>query len=324
MKDSYGRYINYARFSLTDRCNLRCKYCMPEDGVELLKHEDILSFEEYLKLAQALVKLGIVNFKLTGGEPLVRRGLVDFIKSLKSLDGVKDVSLTSNGILLEDMGPDLVQAGVDGINISLDTLNPLKYKEITRRGDLEKVLRGIDSLLDMGLENIKINTVAMSPLDEEDIINIVNLARDKVLAVRFIELMPLGQGKAYEPLAKNEILNLIEREFAEARDFKGKMGHGPAKYISLEGFKGKIGFIEALSNCFCQDCNRIRISPTGYLKLCLNYNTGFQVRDLLKTAKNSQDLADELEKLIYRKPREHAFSIVDKDTDIKNMNQIGG
>lgn len=322
MKDQYNRNIEYIRLSLTDRCNLRCKYCMPETGVKLLNHEDILSYEELLKLAKSLVKLGINTFKLTGGEPLVRLGVLDFIKRLKEIEGVKEVTLTTNGILLYEMAQGLIESGIDRINVSLDTLDEEKYRDLTRGGDLNLVLKGINKLLDLGFENIKINCVPLDDSSEEDILSIARLAKDKRISVRFIELMPVGQGVSYRAYDNRTILDLLSREFSVPKSYVGKLGNGPANYYSFEGFLGKIGFIDALNNKFCGDCNRIRLTASGFLKLCLHYNLGTNIRELLKL--DQDHLSEKLEEIIYKKPKEHKLGEFGLDRDDRNMNQIGG
>lgn len=193
MKDGFGREINYLRISITDRCNFRCKYCMPEKGVELKTHEDILSFEEIIQFVKAVAPLGITRVRVTGGEPLIRKGVIDFIKKLKSIKGIKDVSMTTNGSLLPDMAQYLKKAGLDRVNISLDSLKPNRFREITRCGELSKVLEGIGAALEVGLTPVKINCVVVKGFNDDEIMDFVNLTQEHPLYVRFIELMPLGE-----------------------------------------------------------------------------------------------------------------------------------
>lgn len=323
MKDKYSRNIDYLRISLTDRCNLRCRYCMPEEGIELIHHEDILSYEELLKLCKASIKIGINNFKLTGGEPLVRLGLAEFVKSLKGLEGCKEVTLTTNGVLLKDQAPALIEAGIDRINISLDTMDREKYFNITRRDKLKDVLDGIDLLLELGFQNLKINSVPTKPVDKEDLIKLVSLARDNPIDIRFIQLMPIGLGDENEGYSREEIKALLDENFGSSTPYLEKLGNGPAKYFSYEDLQGKIGFIDAIHDKFCSECNRIRLSATGFLKLCLHYDLGEDISQEIKTL-DEEKLAEYIESIIYKKPLMHKMGQVAKNIEIKNMNQIGG
>lgn len=324
MKDKYDRPIDYIRISLTDRCNLRCIYCMPEDGVDLVRHEDILSYEELIRLCKALIKIGINNFKLTGGEPLVRLNITDFIGQLKSLEGVGEVTITTNGVLLEDMGLDLMESGIDRINVSLDTLDPDKFHALTRGGDLNKVLRGIDLITGQGFDKLKINAVPIKPIDAKDLADLIRLGEDRPIDIRFINLMPIGQGDEGSGYSKDEMKEIIDRAYGKGQIYLGKRGNGPAQYYSYPGLKGKIGFIDAIDDKFCHKCNRIRLSATGFLKLCLHYNVGENIRNLIND-NSIEDLAIELERIIYNKPLMHQMGQSDsKFTESRNMNQIGG
>ena len=251
MRDKFGRQIDYIRISLTDRCNLRCKYCMPEEGVKLLKHEDILTYEEIIILSKIFISLGIKNFKLTGGEPLVRRDVFQLVKSLKNIEGIGEVTMTTNGVLLEEYGIDLIEAGIDRINISLDSLNPTKYQEITGRNFLDKVFHGINLLLSKGFDKVKINTVPIKPLDENDMDRLIDLGRENPIDIRFIKMMPIGIADSSLGYSKKEMLDLIEKKLGPSRIFYGKRGNGPAEYYSFKNYMSKIGFIDAMNNNFC-------------------------------------------------------------------------
>lgn len=323
MKDRYDRKIDYVRISITDRCNLRCKYCMPEDGIKLLEHSDILSYEKILKICEAFTKIGITTFKITGGEPLVRKGVIEFIKALKALDNVKEVTLTTNGVLIDRMAESLIESKVDRINVSLDTLDRDRFFEITRRDSLDIVLKGIYRMVDLGFKNLKINSVPIKPLISKDLLGLANLAKDMPISVRFIELMPIGKGNEYIGSTREDILRILEANFGRALAYEGKLGNGPAKYIKFKDFIGYIGFIEALNDKFCDDCNRIRLSATGFLKLCLHYDYGFDIKDLVDDL-GVDDLAIKLENIIYKKPKSHNFGERKNHADNKNMNQIGG
>lgn len=324
MKDRFRRNIDYIRLSLTDRCNLRCTYCMPEEGIDLMDHEDIMTYEELLKLCRVLIKMGIVNFKLTGGEPLVRKGIVNFVRDLKNLEGCQEVTLTTNGILLDKMGLDLIGAGIDRINISLDTLDEEKFRAITRGGDLSRVLKGIRIILDQGFENLKINVVPTRPLDTKDLMDLISLARQDPIDIRFIQLMPIGQGKEGQGYSKEELMSILRPYLGVGQPYQGKRGNGPAQYYSYPGLRGKVGFIDALDNKFCSDCNRVRLSASGFLKLCLHYSIGKNIRNLVKDL-DEEDLVTSLERLLYAKPLMHKMGTDGvEEAEMKNMNQIGG
>lgn len=296
---------------------------MPEEGIELIRHEDILTYEELLKLCKSSIKIGIRNFKLTGGEPLVRLDLADFVKSLKSLDGCEEVTLTTNGVLLKDQGKDLIEAGIDRINISLDTMDREKYFKITRRDRLDDVLQGIDLLLELGFKNIKINSVPTKPLDKEDLVELVSLGKNKPIDIRFIQLMPIGLGEESQGCSRDEIKTILDENFGASSPYLEKLGNGPAKYFSYEGLEGRIGFIDAIHDKFCSDCNRIRLSATGFLKLCLHYDLGEDISEEIRTL-DEDSLADYIGSLIYNKPLMHKMGQEASNIEIKNMNQIGG
>jgi cyclic pyranopterin phosphate synthase len=318
MKDSFGREINYLRISLTDRCNLRCEYCMPEKGVDKLQHEDILTLEDMFELVKVFVELGINKIRLTGGEPLVRLGVVDFISKISNLNGIKEITMTTNGVLLKDYAQELKKAGLNRINISLDTLDKDKYKEITRGGDLYKVLDGIEAAREAGLTPIKINTVLIGGFNEDEIPKMVNLTREHNMDVRFIELMPIGEAAAFashkfipnsKVLESVKVLKRVENEDKSS----------PATYFKLPDGKGKVGIINPISCKFCSNCNRVRLTSTGKLKLCLHSNREI---DLRKPLKNKEDIKTIISDAILSKEEEHHLE--DKKYITRNMNQIGG
>lgn len=325
MRDQYNRSITYARFSITDRCNLRCQYCMPAEGVpEKQTHAEILAYEDFLRIARLMVDLGIRDFKVTGGEPLVRKGAVGFIKDLKDLEGVRKVTLTTNGVLLADYAKDLFNARVDGINISLDSLNRDRYAQLTRRDRYCEVMSGIRSLNDLGFHGIKINMVPIKGINEQDIIGVAEMAEFQSIHVRFIELMPIGLGQEYVGMSSEEVLELLEKEFGPATPYGSRLGQGPATYVSFEGFQGKIGFIGALHDKFCDSCNRVRVTSQGVLKGCLQYQGGLNIADHL--GESDDVLRALIEEAIYRKPQSHAF---EAGTDLAGreplgMDQLGG
>ena len=322
MLDDLGRNIDYLRISVTDRCSLRCTYCMPETGVPWLPHEKILRYEDLLRLCRIFVSLGITKFKLTGGEPLVRRGLAGFIRELKGMDGVRSVTLTTNGVDLAAQLPELISAGIDGINLSLDTLNRERFAERTRRDCLPRVLEGLEAALAVPDLNLKINCVAMAGA-EEDWISLAALAKERPLTVRFIELMPIGLGQGSAPCSEADVTAALERVYGRLTPYDSPMGNGPAHYCSLAGFQGKIGFISAVSHQFCERCNRVRLTASGYLKACLQYDVGTDLSPLLQAS--DEVIRAAVEQTIRRKPVSHQFSAPDPEhREERIMSQIGG
>ena len=322
MIDSLGRNIDYLRISVTDRCSLRCTYCMPEDGVQWLPHTEILRYEELLRLVRIFVSLGITKFKLTGGEPLVRKGLADFIRSMRAIDGVQSVTLTTNGVDLKNQLPALLDAGIDGINLSLDTLDRARFAERTRRDCLPQVLEGLDAALAVPGLNFKLNCVSMAGA-EEDWIALAALAKDRPLTVRFIELMPIGMGQGSAPCTEAEVSAALERVYGPLTPYDTPLGNGPAHYCSLPGFEGKIGFISAVSHQFCDRCNRVRLTASGYLKTCLQYDVGAALAPLLKESDDVIRAA--IEDAVSRKPVSHQFTNPSPEhREGRIMSQIGG
>ncbi len=320
MLDGHGRNIDYLRISVTDRCNLRCRYCMPEEGVEWLPHGEILSYEDVVRLARVFVGLGVRHIRLTGGEPLVRRGLPALVAELRGIGGVESVTLTTNGLLLEDSLPDLLAAGLSGVNISLDTTDENTFRRITRRSGVERVLSAVDACLEAGLPT-KLNCVPVAP--EEDLLSLAALARERPLAVRFIELMPIGEGRGMTCPSEGELRTLLEGAYGPLSPVEGKSGSGPARYFTLPDFEGQVGFISALSHQFCHGCNRVRLTATGHLKTCLQYDRGVALRPLLTGTDG--ELANAIAAAIGQKPAAHQFSSPRvEDGEGRIMSQIGG
>ena len=320
MIDQYNRKIEYARISLTDRCNLRCQYCMPESGVAKMPHGDILTLEETLRVAQILSTLGIKKIRLTGGEPLLRKNIIHFLKKLKNLNGIEKVMLTTNGVLLDFLAEDLISAGLDGVNLSLDTLNEENFNLITRRNLFVNVRQGLYKILQSTCE-VKINCVPIKGINEDELLNIVNLAKNNDIKIRFIELMPLGCAVDFKGVPTLQVRRQIENTFGEMMPIPKKDLQGPAQYFKLQGFKGQIGFIDALEHKFCSSCNRIRLTADGFLKLCLNSNTGLDIKSLLRSGIDDFILREEIQNAIYNKPKEHHFN---EYNDLNKMYQIGG
>ena len=318
MIDNFGRKINYLRVSVTDLCNLRCSYCMPEKGVAKKEHKEIMRLEEIENIIKAGVKLGISKVRITGGEPLVRKGLVQMIGNISGLKGLKDLSLTTNGILLKDYADDLKKAGLNRVNISLDTLNKEKYKKITRCGDLDDVLEGIRAAKEAKLLPIKINVVLIGGFNDDEIKDFISLTLKDDIDVRFIELMPIGEASSWSTesfISNEEVLYKVPTLIP--MPFKG---HGTvARMFKLADSKGKVGLISPVSSHFCTYCNRIRVTPDGKLKSCLHSSQEID----LKGASPS-----ELERLLTEgmmmKPSRHNIGTVHSSETHRNMNEIGG
>lgn len=320
MNDLYGRKIEYMRISITDRCNLRCIYCMP-DGIESVPMNDILTFEEIAEICSIAAELGIKYIRLTGGEPLVRRGCDKLVKMIKNINGIERVSLTTNGILLNDKLEGLVDAGLDGVNISLDTLDSEKFRQITGYYGLENVLTSIDKAYDSRL-SVKLNTVILRDnIDEYK--NILMFAKDRNISVRFIEMMPIGEGARFSSVDCNNILNMVKKSYPDIVPASENIGAGPAVYYDIPGFKGKIGFINAVHGKFCDKCNRVRLTAKGFLKTCLCYDTGTDLKRIIRTEDKGK-LRAEMDKAIFNKPKEHCFNTMSEITEKSIMSEIGG
>ncbi|MCL1813878.1 MAG: GTP 3',8-cyclase MoaA [Treponema sp.] len=313
LKDSFGRTLDYLRVSVTDRCNLRCVYCMPPEGVEWKPHNTVLSFEDFLRICRIMAELGIRKIKVTGGEPLVRRGVASFIKNLTELPGIEKVTLTTNGLLLSAYLDEAEAMGAlpAGINISLDALNPEQSKQITRNDNTvpQAILPLLDRLLGKNI-TVKINCVPIRNSNEEEILPITALAKDKNIAVRFIELMPLGFAAASKPVPGGEIAALLEKTYGALTPYSGVSGSGPAVYYKLPGFEGTIGFINAISSGFCETCNRLRLTSGGFLKLCLSDDLGLDLKELLRAGASDKEIAHAITEIAAKKPRYHNLSEV--------------
>lgn len=320
MKDGFGRTIDYLRISVTDRCNLRCRYCMPEEGVDQLSHEEILRYEDVLRLASIFAKLGVRKVRLTGGEPLARKGLAALVEGLRAIDGIREVAVTTNGTLLEDQLPGLLAAGLTGVNISLDTLREETFRQITRREGVGRTVAAIDACLAAGLP-VKVNCVPIAP--EEELVELAGLAKDRPLAVRFIELMPIGLGKDLRGRREGELRALLERAYGPMAPYEGHLGSGPSRYVAPSGFQGQIGFISSLSHQFCDRCNRVRLTANGFLKTCLQYDRGVWLRPLLGGP--DEGLEEAILAAVRDKPAAHQFAkgqVAGGERHI--MSQIGG
>ena len=318
MVDQFGRTIDYMRLSITDRCNLRCRYCMP-NGVEPVTHDDVLTYEEFLRVATAGVELDITKFKVTGGEPLARLGCVEFIARLKALPGVEQVTLTTNGVLLAPVVSQLAEIGIDGVNVSLDAPDRETFAAITGFDTLPQVLESVDSLLAAGIK-AKLNCVLL-PGCEERLVPLARFAR-RGLDVRFIEVMPIGAGASDSGPSRDAALDILRREWPDLHQVDERRGNGPAHYYATDGLIGRIGMIDAVSHKFCAQCNRMRLTSTGLLKPCLCYGEGADLRTVLR--ERPEELLETLRAAIYGKPRAHCFDRAGDITEQLAMSQIGG
>jgi len=317
MKDSFGREITYLRVSLTDLCNLRCVYCMPPEGAKKLEHRDILSFEEIEEIAREAVSLGVRKIRLTGGEPLVRRGMVELCRRLRAIPGLGELDLTTNGILLPEMAADLKAAGVDRVNISLDTLDADKYRRVTRGGSLEKALAGIQAAKAAGLCPIKLNCVLIGGFNDDEIPALAALTVDEPVEVRFIELMPIGDVEGFGPEAYLPCEAVLERL---PRLVPAEGSGRVAERYRLPGAAGAVGLIRPLSHSFCAYCDRLRLTADGQLKPCLHSSEEIPLRGL-----HGEALRRQLERAILGKPARHGeLSPSSRSGSIRDMNQIGG
>ncbi len=326
MKDGLGRNINYLRISITDRCNLRCRYCMPEQGIEKKGHLEILTLEEILEVVRVCSELGINKIRLTGGEPLVREGLIGLIKQIASLKSIKDIALTTNGVLLKKYARDLREAGLRRINISLDTMNAKKYEYMTRGGDIKHVLEGIDEALKVGLIPLKINTVLSKGFNEDEIGDLIKLTLNEEIEVRFIEMMPLGQTAdfASEHYLPNSI---VLEQFKELIPVEAADKSSPAKYYKLPGAKGRVGFINPISHGFCSNCNRLRLTADGKLKPCLHSDKEIDIKGILRGGDRidkNKSLREAVSEAIQSKPEHHTLNDLCSKPVERDMYKIGG
>ena len=313
MKDRFGRNITYLRISVTDLCNLRCKYCMPESGVKSLCHSDILSIEEIVEIVKVASKNGIKKIRLTGGEPLVRRGFINLCKQISKIDEIEDIAITTNGVYLKEMADELFENKVRRINFSLDTLIKEKYNDITRRNDFDKTMKSLFYAIKKGFK-VKINVVLIGGFNDDEIHDFVNLANEYELEVRFIELMQIGETANW---SKDKFIsNKIVLEKVPELEFDGVSG--VAKIYKIKGQKGRIGLISPISCSFCEDCNRIRLTSDGKLKPCLHSKDEINLKGL-----SGEQLEEVFKRGIYEKPEKHHLED-GKSESARDMNKIGG
>jgi len=328
LRDRYDRLIDYMRISVTDRCNLRCMYCMPANGIRPIEHKEILTYEEIVRVVRVAAGLGVRKIRITGGEPLARRGIPFLISSIRNIEGIEDISLTTNGILLEEYAGELAAAGLSRVNVSLDSLRPDRYKEITRGGDMDRVLRGIERAEASGLLPIKINMVPIRGFNEDEIEDFSRITLKKAYHIRFIEFMPIGAKDLWNDrryIPTDEIRAIVERIGPLSPVKVRKIG--PARYFRFENAPGVIGFISALTHHFCGDCNRLRLTSDGKLRPCLFSETEIDLKPALRSLP-SHESEREIERLlrlsIEIKPEGHNIDRRSDLDSLKAMAKIGG
>lgn len=330
--DSFGRTINYVRLSVTDRCDLRCVYCMAEE-MTFLPRSEVLSIEELATLGATFVGLGVSKLRITGGEPLVRKGTIDLLQRLGQLDGLKELCLTTNGTHLPQYAQAIKDAGVNRINISLDSLDPKRFRQLTRFGDVNQVIAGIKAAQAAGFERIKLNCVALKHYNADEVPGLVQFALDEGLDISFIEEMPLGRidehGRAAEFISSDELrqqLHAFHLQPLASNDPDNQLENaGPARYWQATGYDSHIGFISPHSNNFCGSCNRVRVTATGRLLLCLGQENSVDLRETLRTANPTLDLRTQIINAMQHKPEKHTFDIHNDEPQIvRFMNMTGG
>ncbi len=321
MTDQFERHINYLRVSITDRCNLNCLYCMP-NGVPLLQHADILRYEEIVRLVRIAASLGITKVRITGGEPLVRKGCADLIRMLHDIPEIETIALTTNGVLLQKLLPDLVQAGLQAVNISLDTLQPERFREITGRNTMPDWRALLQACVQAGLKT-KTNTVLLAE-NREEWEDIAALAQELPISVRFIEQMPLGQGHMCASGDAEQVLCLLRRRWSDLQPVQTQDSSAPARYYASGQWVGQVGLIAPMTHRFCRTCNRVRLTSTGQLKPCLSYKTHVDLRGLLRSGASDDVLRETMRQSIYHKPETHCFGTEKIDAERQTMNRIGG
>lgn len=326
LTDRFGRRIEYLRVSVTDRCNMRCRYCMPAEGVSFRPREEVLRYEEILRVVRKMAELGVRRFRLTGGEPLVRRDLVSLVGGIARVPGLEDLALTTNGVLLADLAADLKAAGLRRVNVSLDSLRPEVFARITRLGEWKRVWRGIWTALEMGLSPVKLNVVLLKGFNASEIPDFARLTLRHPLHVRFIELMPRGGGgkdHAGEFLPVGEARALCEQA-GPLEPAPDAAGVGPASSFRFPGAKGTVGFIGALTCNFCRQCNRMRLGADGTLRPCLDNSVGVGLREVLRAGGPDEELESRIREAVRCKPEGHTMKIGSGKMEWEPMCAAGG
>jgi len=324
--DSFGRHIDYVRLSVTDRCDFRCTYCMAEE-MTFLPRREVLSLEEIGRVAKIFVKLGVSKLRITGGEPLIRRGIHTLLEDIGAIPGLKELAITTNASQLKHSAQTLRKAGVNSLNISLDTLDPAKFRAITRVGDLDTVLAGIEAAIDEGFERIRLNAVILRGQNDDDVIPLTEYAIAKGINIAFIEEMPLGQvnaaGKPLEFVASSEIQTALDQYFTLKAE-EAPAHAGPARYWFVSGTKTRVGLISPHTNNFCSSCNRLRVTAEGRLLLCLGNEHSISLRDHLRAGDSDDELAARIHNALTMKPERHVFDQPNEPQILRFMNASGG
>jgi cyclic pyranopterin phosphate synthase len=324
--DGMGRTIVNLRISVTDRCNFRCTYCMPADNVEFMDRSSLLSFEEIQRIAQIVSRMGINRLRLTGGEPLMRKNLPVLIKMLSEVDGIDDIAMTTNAYFLKDQAQSLKDAGLKRLNVSLDALDPEKFRDVNRRDCLQSVLDGLDTARKVGFKSIKINAVAVRNFSETEIMGLVEMGRSEGFEIRFIEFMPLDSDKIWERdkvLFGHEIIDMIKENY-ELIPIDNSLEIGPASEYNFADGKGKVGIITAVSNPFCDHCNRIRMTADGKLRTCLFSTNETDLKELIRSGATDENIINALNQAVLIKEPGHKINLDDFERPTRAMHAIGG
>ena len=326
IRDNNNRLINYLRLSITDRCNLRCMYCMPDEGIDFIPHREILSYEEMLDLVKITVQAGIRKVRLTGGEPLIRRGIIHFIERLCGIEGLNEITLTTNGVLLKEYARALRDCGICRINVSMDTLKSERFHQITKRDYFDRVWEGIREADAVGFTPIKINVVAMKGVNDDEILDFARLTQERPYHIRFIEFMPVGQQNGWRDdrfISTEEIYRLVAK-LGELKPVDHNDLDGPAERFVLEGAKGELGFIGAMSRHFCEKCNRLRLTAEGHLRGCLFSDEETDLKTPLRNGNGEEYLLRLVEATILNKPKGHGIIKPEPRKCVRQMSSIGG
>lgn len=324
--DGFNRPITYLRVSVTDKCNLRCVYCMPEGGLPWLRRDEILTYEEIVELVRAAASVGVRAVRLTGGEPLLRRELSRLVAALSAIEGIEDIALSTNGLLLAAQLDELVAAGLRRINVSLDTLRADRFEAIARRPGLDAVLRGIDAAIAAGLTPLKLNCVVMRGHNDDELMEFAGLTRDRPIFVRFIEVMPVHENLELQRDVYVASVEILERigALGELQPVVGPPGNGPARYFAFPGAAGAVGVISPLSHDYCERCNRVRLTADGRLRLCLFGDHALDLRTPLRTGATTAQLAEILRSAMLIKPQRHHLRLGETASRLRAFSEIGG
>jgi cyclic pyranopterin phosphate synthase len=326
LSDAFSRPITYLRVSVTDKCNLRCVYCMPESGLPWLRRDELLSYEEIASLVRSAASVGVRSIRITGGEPLVRRDLHRLIESIHAIDGIDDVALSTNAVLLDEQLPQLVAAGLNRVNVSLDTLREDRFLAIARRPGLDRVLAGIDAAIAAGLRPVKLNCVVMRGQNDDEVQAFAELTREREIFVRFIEVMPVHENlgmQAGSYVSSDKILARLAA-IGELRPVPGPGGNGPARYFAFAGAKGAVGVISPLSHDYCERCNRVRLSADGRLRLCLFGDHHIDLRTPLRAGATEAEIGEILRASMAIKPERHHLNLGETASRMRAFSEIGG